>query len=561
MHINNIYFATITMSGDNMKYASKSLDHLGIVAGVCKEIGLVETIDDIIGVDDQQIVTTGESVMAMVINALGFVSKPLYMFPDFMETKPVKVLFGNDLEAADFNDDTLGRALDRLYENDPTNIFSTVSCKALSTLGIKRNFFHLDTSSINVHGEYEHPEDDVVPITITYGKSKAHRDDLKQFLVSLITVSEGDLPVWIKALSGNTSDKTHFREVICDYSKMLAGTDEKAHFIMDSAMYTDKNVRAMSDKIYWVSRVPESIKMAKELLIATDMDDMFESDLEGYHIKSFSKTYADITQKWLVVFSEKGFAKEIKTFEKKVAKEKIKIEKEIWHLGNQEFTCKEDALKAAQAKEKKWKYFSLGDYEFIDKKKKKKGQRGRPLRNAKDVELVYKIKASFKPDEKAIENERKCKGKFIVATNDLDLLDEDALKEYKGQQGVERGFRFIKDPMFFASATFLKSPRRIVSLVMIMGLSLLIYSLAQRKLRKALEAVDETIPNQLGKPVKKPTMRYVFQKFEGLEYLIITDGGQVSYQVLNMKPIHRQILALLGPEYENIYLLGGGCGT
>lgn len=544
-----------------MKYASKSLDHLGIVSGLCKEIGLVETIDSVIGVDEQQIVTTGESVMSMVINALGFVSKPLYMFPDFMEKKPVKVLFRDGLNAKDFNDDTLGRALDRLYENDPTKIFSMVSSKALSALGIKRDFFHLDTSTINVHGEYAYTMEDMIPILITYGKSKAHRDDLKQFIISLITVSEFDLPVWIKALSGNTSDKTHFREVIGEYSKMLTmGSDEKAHFIMDSAMYTDKNVRAMSKDIYWLSRVPESIKIAKELLISTDLHDMLESNLEGYHIKSFSKTYADVNQKWVVVFSEKSFDKEIKTFEKKVIKESKKIRKEIWHLSNREFKCKEDALKSAQYMEKKWKYYNLDDYEYIEKKKNVKGKRGRPSGDTRDIKIIYKIKTSYKPDEKAQENERKCKGKFIVATNDLKLPKEDTLKEYKGQQSVERGFRFIKDPLFFASSTFLKSPRRIVSLVMIMGLSLLIYSLAQRKLRKALESMDETIPNQVKKPTKKPTMRYIFQIFEGLEYLIIKDGKQESYQILNMKPIHKQILNLMGSHYENIYLLKRGCG-
>ncbi len=544
-----------------MKYASKSLDHLGIVSGLCKEIGLVETVDNVIGVDEQQIVTTGESVMSMVINALGFVSKPLYMFPDFMEKKPVKLLFRDGLNAEDFNDDTLGRALDRLYENDPTKIFSMVSSKALSALGIKRDFFHLDTTTMNVHGEYAYTVEDMIPILITYGKSKAHRDDLKQFIISLITVSEFDLPVWIKALSGNTSDKTHFREVIGEYSKMLTmGSDEKAHFIMDSAMYTDKNIRAMSKDIYWLSRVPESIKMAKELLISTDLDDMLESNLEGYHIKSFSKTYADVNQKWVVVFSEKSFDKEIKTFEKKVTKEGKKIGKEIWHLSNREFKCKEDALKSAQYMEKKWKYYNLDDYEYVEKKKNVKSKCGRPSKDTRDIKIVYKIKTSYKPDEKAQENERKCKGKFIVATNDLNLPEEDTLKEYKGQQSVERGFRFIKDPLFFASATFLKSPRRIVSLVMIMGLSLLIYSLAQRKLRKALESMDETIPNQVRKPTKKPTMRYVFQLFEGLEYLIIKDEKQESYQILNMKPIHKQILALMGPHYENIYLLKRGCG-
>ena len=137
---------------------------------------------------------------------------------------------------------------------------------------------------------------------------------------------------------------------------------------------------------------------------------------------------------------------------------------------------------------------------------------------------------------------------------------ETILKEYKGQQGVERGFRFIKDPLFFTDSTFLKKPQRIVSLVMIMGLGLLIYSLSQRKLRKALEEMDETVPNQLGKPTKKPTMRWVFQKFEGIELLIINDDGKITQKMLNMKPVHKKILALMGKEFEKIYFLNGGCG-
>ena len=61
-----------------MDYSSKIMDHHGIVAGVCKEIGLVQMIDSIIEVNSQQKVTTGEAVMSMVINSLGFVSKQLY---------------------------------------------------------------------------------------------------------------------------------------------------------------------------------------------------------------------------------------------------------------------------------------------------------------------------------------------------------------------------------------------------------------------------------------------------------------------------------------------------
>ena len=75
-----------------LDYSSKNLDHLGIVATVCKEIGLADEINRIVGVDPRQKVTCGEAVVAMVLNALGFVDRPLYLFPEFMATKPVEIL-------------------------------------------------------------------------------------------------------------------------------------------------------------------------------------------------------------------------------------------------------------------------------------------------------------------------------------------------------------------------------------------------------------------------------------------------------------------------------------
>jgi transposase len=60
------------------------------------------------------------------------------------------------------------------------------------------------------------------------------------------------------------------------------------------------------------------------------------------------------------------------------------------------------------------------------------------------------------------------------------------LSEYKQQQSSERGFRFLKDPLFFTSSVFLKSRQRIMALAMVMALCLLVYTLAQRKLRQAL---------------------------------------------------------------------------
>ena len=113
----------------------------------------------------------------------------------------------------------------------------------------------------------------------------------------------------------------------------------------------------------------------------------------------------------------------------------------------------------------------------------------------------YQISATLISKPKAIEVEIQRAGKFILATNVLDeqiLSDESVLKEYKAQQSTERGFRFLKDPLFFTSSIFLNTPQRVAAMAMVMGLCLLVYSLGQRALRQALETANQTVDNQVG---------------------------------------------------------------
>jgi len=121
---------------------------------------------------------------------------------------------------------------------------------------------------------------------------------------------------------------------------------------------------------------------------------------------------------------------------------------------------------------------------------------------------------------------------------------------------VKRGFRFLKDPLFFAHSLFLKKPERIMALVMIMGLALLIFALAAHRLRAALQENDATLPDQKGQPTPNPTLRWVFQIFEGLDVLSVTvSGRQVLRQELNLKSVNHQVLRLLGPQVEQCYLI------
>ena len=533
------------------EYSSKNLDHLGIVAMVCKEIGLSEEIDRIVGVDPRQKVTCGEAVVAMVLNALGFVDRPLYLFPEFMETKPVEILIGDGLKVDDFNDDVLGRALDKLYRAGPESIFMRIAANAYK--GYEGRFFHNDTTTMSLQGEYEHEEGDLdaIPIEITHGYSKNGRPDLKQFVISL--VMDDDLPVFIQALSGNASDKNHFREIVKRYGASLqAMWGEDRIWVWDSAFYSERNVKEVSGSYKWITRVPETLSEAKEVLETLDGRTLQKTSIAGYHLFSTIVEYGGVKQRWIVIFSEKAFSRERATLEKRIEKEREKVEKELWHFSNQPFHSRKDGLNALRKKERAWKYHRVKKVEIEERRKRNSEVRGRP-RNEEELQHLFHINASFEEDEGAIEREMLRKGKFIVATNELDsdkLKDEEALRAYKEQQHAERGFRFLKDPMFFAHSMFLKNEGRIVAMVMIMGLALMVYSLAEQKLREALEETGETIPDQRKKPTKRPTIRRVFQVFEGITVLYICSK---MVKVLNLKPIHAKIISLLGREYERVY--------
>ncbi len=537
-------------------YQSKNLDHLGIVAAVCNEIQIEEEINKIIGIDPRQKVTCGQAVKAMTLNTLGFVDRPLYLFPEFFQTKPVELLIGKGLHADDFNDDCLGRTLDKLYDAGLEETFMRLAAKAQHYEGDTR-FYHSDTSSMSLQGEYSPVKGDIdaAPISITNGFSKDNRPDLKQFVISLITGRY--LPMFIQTLSGNTSDKEHFRTLAKTYADSLDKVwSEDRIWVWDSAFYTKENLLSVPKDLRWISRVPETLNDAKELISMVKSDDLKESrSLDGYHLVRTEMTYGGIRQRWILVFSEKAYAREMKTLEKRISLEKERIEKKLWHCSKQEFNCKTDALQALQKLQKKWQYHTLKDVKLTVKKLKTSGGRGRP-KNTDSLKPVFFVHATMEEDEDKVQQELLRKGRFIIATNvfDKELSDEDIVQGYKDQQQVERGFRFLKDPLFFAHSLFLKNENRIMAMVMIMGVGLLVYALAERKLRMMLKEVHETVPDQKGKPTDHPTIRRMFQVFEGISVLYDKDG--MLLEVMNIRDTPRKVLSLFGKDYEAVYGIG-----
>jgi transposase len=533
---------------------NKQLHHLGIVAGMCKEIGIGQIIDSYISKPKRK-VSVGEATEAMIINALGFTGRALYLTPKFMKNKPTDILIRDGIKETDLNDSCLGTALDALYSAGLTELFYTIASSALRRFHIRHKFVHLDTTSFSLYGKYnsEDPEDETKVVKITKGLSKDNAPELNQVVVSLMCTYRSSIPIWIETLSGNSSDKKNFLETIKEYR---ANFDKKQlpHFVCDSALYTEENLKELK-KIRWVTRVPETLNEAKEQIANTNKEQMTTLE-DGYSYRAVKSKYAGINQRWLIVFSQKAYEREIKTFEKNLEKETELKNKELWHLGNKAFACEADALKAVKEFNKKLKYHSL---QFTIEGRNQYSTKGRPTAKSKPKGLSYFIAGELLEDEKRIQEKKQKKGMFIIATNDMDssrLSNEQLVCVYKAQGvSVERGFRFLKDPLFYAESLYLKSPSRIMALIMVMGLSLLVYALAERKIRKVMKENNVVIKNQKRKPTNKPTIRWVFQVFEGILYLVVQEGKIVSRMTMNVEEDHRNILACLGPPYEKIYFL------
>ena len=179
-------------------------------------------------------------------------------------------------------------------------------------------------------------------------------------------------------------------------------------------------------------------------------------------------------------------------------------------------------------------------------------KQGRP-RKDEELREVYLIDANIELNyEKASKIKSKL-GRFILATNDVNLDPDTILSYYKGQQSVERGFRFLKDKCFRVAEVYLKKEERIEALAMIMVLTLMIYSIAEWTIRKKLRESEKTIPNQLKKPTQKPTFKWIAFLFMGVAEVTVWINGEMHQKIANLNDNLVKIIRLFGKGCEKYY--------
>jgi len=236
------------------------LDHLGVIAGVIKDLRIMELIDERIVPDDREEISTGEAIAGMILNGLGFSDRPLSLTPQFFESKPLEVLFRPGVLAEHFNRFKLGRSLDKVYSYGCDTLFGQLAVPVCRGEGVDLRFHSLDTTTFSLTGEYV-PETDEQAISITHGYSKDHRSDLKQAVLEMIVSHDGGVPLVSQSWDGNTSDTEVFKERSAALIAQFEASQTPRYLMADAKLYTEENAVNLAC-LPFITRMPETPAMA-----------------------------------------------------------------------------------------------------------------------------------------------------------------------------------------------------------------------------------------------------------------------------------------------------------
>jgi transposase len=371
-------------------------------------------------------------------------------------------------------------------------------------------------------------------------------------MLALATTRAGDVPLFCQALDGNARDKISLVAVVEALAEQLRTDDEEAPiFVADSGLSSAENVARLSRAgVRWISRVPDTSAQAKAALAATDTAWQQEGDLSWAPAPP-----APAGERWVVVRTTQGEEQARATLARQVEAARQTWEKTRWHLGNQRFACAPDAEAARAQQLKKLPPWLAVQSQLIAHAQP--ARPGRPRTGTTPDRTEWQVAATVAVEAAAVTRAVQRKASFLVATKVLNagqLSDQELIQTYKEQHSVERGCSFLKDPLFLASSVFVKKPARIVALSLVMVLCLLVYRLAEYRLRAQLAATGQTVPNQLKQPTDRPTMRWMFQCFEGISLVGFTPPtGPPHWDIAGLEPLHAQVVALLGTSCEKLY--------
>lgn len=506
----------------------------------------------------------GRALIAMVANVL-LSREPLYAVPEWLETRATEFLGLDPAQSSLFNDDRIGRALDRLYETDPASLLTALVTRVVKEFDLDLGQIHNDSTTVTFSGGYEGQEDAEQksrPPLITFGHNKDHRPDLKQLVYSLTITADGAVPVHYKTYDGNTTDdQTHIET--WETVRKIAGTPTFL-YVADSKLATRRNLDHIHDQGgRFLTVLPRSRKEDddfREHVQANpvpwqevrrqsgrskdDPDQVYEAyepptrTLEGFRIVWYrSSVKMDLDAK------QRG---------RRIERAKERLERFEERTGAHRFRSVEAAQKAADnvlsdVGAGRWLRVQARSVDTSTFRQKRPGRPGKSAayRKEEGSVIVFEIEEI---GEQILADSR-CDGLFAMTSNDEDMTPTELLAAYKYQPFLEKRNEQLKSVLAVAPV-FLKRPERVAALLFLYYLAVMAFALLEREIRRVMasEGIESLPLYPEGRPARSPTADLVLRNFEGVRRseLRNTEGETLKTFYDPLSDVAIQTLKLLG---------------
>lgn len=536
---------------------AQRVDCLPIFKALADELDLVGLVDRL--VTSEMHVSCGLIVLGLVLDTLSGRS-PLYRLVESFEARDTEFLLGQKVSANVFDDHTVGRVLDKLYETGSQQIYSELAMAAVKIFELDTQRLHYDTTSKSLYGDYPYREKSPPPFKILHGHSKDHRPDLKQVVVSLLC-AEGKVPLWGKLEDGNASDKTLNNELLSTVAGKIVeqGLAQEAFiYIADSAMVTKANLEAAAHQPF-ITRLPATYKecnrVIEQAVTADCWNDVGQIAMTKptrnrpaviYRVCESKVNLYGNNYRAVVVHSSSHDRRRQKRIERQLKEEKQSLAKSFKEKCLKQYACWTDAQAAAKA-------WSAQGARYHDLRNEIEAQpiyrRGRPKKGqSREVARTeYRINIRLEEKAEAIAQMRMEAGCFVLLSNidsqgEGSLTGENVLRIYKEQHGIECNFAFLKDPVI-VNSIFLEKEERIEALGLILLISLMFWRLIELRLRRHVDGTGCKLTGWDNKPTDRPTTFMMTTKFKNI---IILSIGSKCWLSRPLTPVQQQWLNALG---------------
>ncbi|MCP3921991.1 MAG: IS1634 family transposase [Desulfobacterales bacterium] len=526
--------------------------------------GIAKIIDEDVPCDSRRkVLTHGEASVAMITGIL-FQVPQLYNLSKFAEATDILKIILPDIEACEYFDDRLADTLDALYSYGLGNLEMQITKQMMSEFNITSEICHNDTTSASVYGDCNNNRTDK-SIEITFGYSKKHRKDLKQFIWSLSVSTDSAFPLFQQAYSGNTADTDTYVKQWSNLTELLGRRDFL--YVCDSKLISKENITLIHDDGgFFIAPAPmyESYKSVfykaleehdREILIP--YKDGFN---RGFEVPlSFMYKGKEYTFRMIILYDPGLFAVKSLTHKEHIAKTEAAFKEIEEKLNKYNLKTETSIDKACTDILKKYKTVEFFDYTIINEpvityKNAKRGRptKGKPCDKVAVTKDCFSLTLQFK--EEAFEQALFRCGYYPMITNQSpeELSIEDAMSAHKNQYKSEHTNRRAKSG-YNLEPIYLHTPERIEAWLFLFKIVLQILVLIERTARKNIEQRDKGLdnfrPNR--KDVRNPKAEYLLGEFQYIAAVLIlmNDGTRLkSISALNV--LQKDILAVLDVPLE-----------